>query len=290
MPDRDLIAALNDQADRTGASDVPMPTGVPGLSLMRRSAPTELEAVVYEPVLCVVLQGVKEVWHGKTPYAFRPGQSSVISFDLPTRARILEAPYLSLGMHIDQALLTELSAEIEAPQAERAEAVTQGVADAAVLDGLARLFRLKDTPAAIGQLAPLIRRELHYWLLNSSHGPALTAIARQDGHAARIARATAEIRRNYTAPLRVAGLARLAGMSSSTFHDRFKALTGTTPLQFQKRLRLIEARRLIGAGGSTVSQAAFAVGYESPTQFSREFSRMFGIAPSRIDRMEPQGA
>ncbi|MBS8227374.1 AraC family transcriptional regulator [Vannielia litorea] len=282
MDRRALIAALNDHADRAGVGNAPVQTGVPGLMLMRCRRPTELEPVVYQPVLCVVLEGVKEVWSHERPYAFRAGESSVVTFDLPTRARVLEAPYLSLALQIDVALLTELAAEMGAPGDERKDVVSKGVADAAMMDGLTRLYRLKDTPAAIGQLAPLIRRELHFWLLNSSHGPALAALSRRDSHAARIARATAEIRRSYTAPLRVAGLARLAGMSASTFHDHFKALTGTTPLQFQKRLRLVEARRLIEADGMGVSAAAFAVGYESPTQFSREFSRMFGVAPSRF--------
>ncbi|WP_168222913.1 AraC family transcriptional regulator [Oceanicola sp. D3] len=284
MDHRALIAALNDHADRVGDGNMPLESGVPGLLLMRCGRVTELEPVVYQPVLCVVLQGAKEVWSGEVPYIFRAGQSSVVTCDLPTRARVLEAPYLSLALQIDVGMLTELAAEMNKPSDERPEAVSQGVADAALMDGLTRLYRLKDTPAAIDQLAPLIRRELHFWLLNSSHGPALAALARRDSHASRIARATAEIRRSYDAPLRVAALARLAGMSASTFHDHFKAMTGTTPLQFQKRLRLVEARRLIEADGKSVSQAAFAVGYESPTQFSREFSRMFGAPPSRMQR------
>ncbi|WP_422079212.1 AraC family transcriptional regulator N-terminal domain-containing protein [Vannielia sp.] len=284
MEHRALIAALNDHADRLGGGDMPMPVGVPGLMLMRCEQVTELVPVVYEPVLCVVLRGAKEVWSREVPYAFRAGESSLISFDLPTRARVLEAPYLSLALKIDVGLLAELSAGGETTAEGPVEPVSQGVADAALMDGLTRLFRLKDTPAAITQLAPLILRELHFWLLNSSHGPALAALARHDSHVARIARATAEIRRSYTAPLRVAPLAKLAGMSASTFHDHFKTLTGTTPLQFQKQLRLVEARRLIEAQGQGVSQAAFAVGYESPTQFSREFSRMFGAPPSRVMR------
>ncbi len=282
MTDRALIAELHDHADRMNAGPDPAPTAVDGLSVMRRRRPAPVEPVVYEPVLCVVLEGAKEVWHGEVPVHFVPGQSSVISFHMPTRARILEAPYLSLGLRIDPKLLHEIAAEIDLPEGGAAGVVSLGEADGAVMDALARMFRLGATPGAIPQLAPLIRRELHYWLLNSSHGPALRELARPASHAARIARATAEIRRNYDAPLRVGDLARGAAMSDTSFHARFKDLTGTTPLQFQKRLRLLEARRLIEAGGQGVSQAAFAVGYESPTQFSREFSRMFGRAPSQF--------
>jgi len=282
MTHRALIAELHDHADRANAGLDPAPTAVEGLSVMRRRRASPVEPVVYEPVLCVVLEGAKEVWHGEVPVRFQPGQSSVISFHMPTRARILEAPYLSLGLRIDPTLLHEIAAEIAPAEGGVSATVSLGEADGAVMEALARLFRLGNMPAAVPQLAPLIRRELHFWLLNSSHGPALRELARPASHAARIARATAEIRRNYDAPLRVGDLARGAGMSDTSFHARFKELTGTTPLQFQKRLRLLEARRLIEAGGQGVSQAAFSVGYESPTQFSREFSRMFGRAPSRF--------
>ncbi len=283
MIDRSLVAELRDHADRENAGRELAATPVEGLSVMRRRMPTPVEPVVYEPVLCLVMEGVKEVWHGERPLRFAAGQSSVISFHLPTQARILEAPYTSLGLRIDPPLLHEIAAEIDgAGEGAAGPVISTGEADEAVLGAMSRLFRLKNTPAAIPQLAPLIRRELHYWLLNSCHGPALRELARPASHAARIARATAEIRRTYDAQLRVPELARGAGMSETTFHAQFKALTGTTPLQFQKKMRLMEARRLIEAGGQGVSQAAFAVGYESPTQFSREFSRMFGCAPSRL--------
>ena len=147
---------------------------------------------------------------------------------------------------------------------------------------MARLVALTVQPRAQMALAPLALRELHWWLLESAQGPMLRDLARADGRGARIARAVALIRANLARPLRVADLARVAGMSPSAFHQHFRAVTATTPIQFQKRLRLLEAQARLRAG-STVGQAAFAVGYESPTQFSRDYARAFGHPP-REDR------
>ena len=148
-------------------------------------------------------------------------------------------------------------------------------------NAMARLFALTDRPEAAAILAPLIKREIHYWLLTAEHGSMVRLLARSESHASRIADAIALIRRDITAPLKVAALAETAGMSPSSFHAHFKAITEMAPLQFQKQLRLLEARRLIYGGALSVSETAFAVGYESPTQFSRDYSRRFGVSPSR---------
>jgi AraC-like DNA-binding protein len=287
MEAEDLTRRVLDFADRNGATDLPLETGVDGLSMMRQRAPTTLGPVLYRPVFCLVLQGAKQVLVGDRAVTFGEGQSVIISMELPTLARIVRAsasrPYIALALELDAALLRELAAETgegPAPR-ETAAAVAAGEADAAILDAMRRLFDLTEKPHAAPVLAPLIRREIHYWLLSARHGAMLRALARADSGAARIAQATARIRRDYSARLRIADLARDAAMSPSAFHEHFRTVTGTTPLQYQKRLRLMEARRLMLAGDHSVSAAAFAVGYESPTQFSREYTRQFGLPPRR---------
>jgi AraC-like DNA-binding protein len=188
-------------------------------------------------------------------------------------------PYVALALTLDLTLVHELAAEIDAASDEPQSMIAVGEADDALLGAMDRLFGLVDKPQAAPTLSPLIRREIHYWLLAARHGAMLRALARPDSHAARVARATALIQRGYAETLRVPELARAAGMSASAFHEHFKAITGLTPLQYQKQLRLTKARQLLIGDGETVSGAAFAVGYESPTQFSREYSRRFGASP-----------
>ncbi|MEZ5839777.1 MAG: AraC family transcriptional regulator [Hyphomicrobiales bacterium] len=284
----ELTSAALAFADAHGAGDAPLATGIAGLTVLRQRRPSELRALVYEPVFCLVLQGAKQVLVGDRPVVFDRMQSVIISFELPTLARVVRAspnePYVALALRLDMAVLRETAARMpDIPAGKSATGpVALAAADAAIIDAMHRLLGLVDRPEAAPILSPLIIREIHYWLLSAGHGAMLRALMRADGHAARIAAATARIRRDFRTPLRVGDLARDAGMSTSAFHDHFKAMTATTPLQFQKQLRLIEARRLIVETGATVSSAAFAVGYESPTQFSREYARRFG-APPRAD-------
>jgi AraC-like DNA-binding protein len=280
-----------DFADRNGAGELPLETGVGGLSVMRQRSPGALKPVLYQPVFCLVLQGAKQALIGDRAVTFAEGQSVIISMELPTLARVVSAstarPYVALALELDMGLLRELAAEIgELPAArETAAAIEAGDVDESILDATRRLFDLTEKPQSAPILAPLMVREIHYWLLSARHGAMLRALTRTDSQAARIARATVRIRRDYNEPLRITELARGAGMSTSAFHDHFRSVTGTTPLQYQKRLRLMEARRLILAGDTSVSSAAFAVGYESPTQFSREYARQFGLPP-RLDKAD----
>lgn len=161
--------------------------------------------------------------------------------------------------------------------------------DARVADCALRLMRLLKRPDAIPVLRPLVMRELHYWLLRGRHGAAIHGLARPDGRAHRIARAVAVLRGEFDLPLRVEHLAAMAGMSASTFHYHFRAVTSLSPIQFQKQLRLVEARRRMLGEGCPASRAAFAVGYGSVTQFTREYTRMFGLPPER-DRSESRAA
>jgi len=286
---RDIV----DHADRMSFGDQPSPTGVPHLDLVRSRTSTPLDVVDYRPILCLVLQGAKQTVMGESVLTFATGQTLIVGLDLPTTARIVTAsettPYISLGLALDITLLRELMAELppralpEPRETYRCSAMTVTQADPDLVDALARLYRLKAQPGDIPVLAPLLMREIHYRLLRSPEAPLLASLTRPDSHASRIAKAIARIRRDFAEALPVGTLAREAGMSASAFHEHFRSLTGTTPLQYQKAMRLIEARRRLQDTDDSVSGIAFSVGYESPTQFSREYSRQFG-RPPRADR------
>ncbi|MCA8880018.1 MAG: AraC family transcriptional regulator [Rhodobacteraceae bacterium] len=290
----ELRRAAAEFADLARAGATPVATPVPGLTIVRSRAPTEIAPVLYEPLFCLVLQGAKQTSVDGRMLSFRAGQSLVVSHDRPSLSRIVEAsaasPYLALALTLDVHVAAEIAAEMEThgavPEAAGG-AVRVGPTSPGELDAMARLFGLIGDAAAVRVLAPTIAREVHFHVLAAGHGAVLKRLGRRDSHASRITRAIAAIRRGYAGPLRIADLAGEAGMSASAFHEHFRDFTGTTPLQFQKHLRLMEARRLILEAGQGVAPAAYAVGYESPTQFSREYSRAFGVAPSR-DR--PDGA
>ena len=288
MPDPDLIKTALAYADAHGAPDTPFLTEIDGLSVARCRQPTEIEAMVYQPLACLVLQGAKESYLGDTPVRFRTGQSLIVSLDMPSASRVVEAspaePYVALALILDIGLLRELDLELtgQARTGDRpASAIAVGSAERDLVDAMGRLFALTDHPLDRQILEAGLRREIHFRLLRAGHAGLLRQLCRPDGHASRISRALLHIKRTYAEPLRVGDLAALAGMSPSTFHQHFKALTATTPLQYQKDLRLLEARRRLGAGQGTVSEAAFAVGYESPSQFSREYTRKFGTSPAK---------
>ena len=283
-----LIAAVTDYADREGAGVTPWPTAIDGLSLFRSRQPTILEPCTYQPIFCLVLQGAKKACFGDTVVTFNPGQSLIVSHEIVLNSRIVEAspaaPYVALALTLDIALLRELAREVRSDATRPGtdgRTIAAGRTPPEIENAMARLFALTDRPEAAAILAPLIKREIHYWLLTAEHGSMVRLLARSESHASRIADAIALIRRDITAPLKVAALAETAGMSPSSFHAHFKAITEMAPLQFQKQLRLLEARRLIYGGALSVSETAFAVGYESPTQFSRDYSRRFGVSPSR---------
>ncbi len=290
MPDEDLAARVCRFADARGAPETPFETGIAGFTLVRCRTPTKLEGGVYSPLLCLVLQGRKESYLGDTAVSFGGGDSLIVSFDLPTMSRVTEAsadaPFVALALELDLAVIRNLCDEAGAAAIEdgQARAIVSGEADDALAEAVRRLFDLVERPLERRVLLPLLRREIHFRLLLARHGGMLRHLSRRDSHASRIACAIARIRKEFTGPLAVAELAAVAGMSPSSFHEHFKALTATTPLQYQKDLRLLEARRRLIGGAETVSSVAFSVGYESPTQFSREYSRKFG-APPRADRM-----
>ncbi len=270
------------------------PTPIPGLATVRATSPSGLVHAVSRPLVCLVLQGAKQVAMGAQVFAFAAGDSLLITADVPivsqvTRASVA-APYFSLVLELDLAVIADLATQMEAGLAAEGAPVRVEPTDAEVADAALRLMRLLDRPAAEPVLRALLVRELHYWLLAGRHGAAIRRLGWPEGHARRVARAVAVLRAEFAQPLPVERLAAVAGMSPSSFHRHFLAVTSLSPLQFQKQLRLIEARRLMAAEGASASRAAFAVGYESVPQFTREYGRMFGLPPVRDVEAARSGA
>lgn len=262
---------------------------LPGLSVYRAGRPTRIEATIYEPIVCLIVQGEKQTTIGDQTVVLQEGHCVVVGHDLPVLARITKAsarkPYLSLIIRLDLHLIRTLEDVLDGfewePEAPRSLTVSR--ISEPLLDVLTRTLSLLDDPLEAKVLYPLIKKELHFRLLLSPAGGMLRALANRESHASNIGRAIGLLRKNYRKSLDVNELARSVGMSPSSFHRHFKSMTMTTPLQYQKDLRLTEARRLFRTGEATVSSVAFEVGYESPSQFSREYSRKFGASP-RVDR------
>lgn len=263
-------------------------TPVPGLRIMCVREPRAPLHSIYRPLVCLVLQGSKHMTVGLEERLVRAGQSVLVGADMPVVGRIVEAtrdePYLAVAVELETALLRELSATMGS--AERRPTSGTGTffvedSEAAVLDCAMRLLRLVDRPDVIPLLRPGIAKELHYWLLSGRHGAALRGLVAPDGHASRLAPAIQLLRAEYRNKIPVERLASVAAMSLTAFHKHFKYMTSLTPRQYQQRLRLLEARRLMLDEGSSASSAAFEVGYESVSQFTREYRRLFDAPPKR---------
>lgn len=270
---------------------------VPGLSLLRQTRPTELTPELYEPVLCLILQGRKETIFGDNALDFGPGESLLVSHDVPVIARITtaspEEPYLALLLSLDLTLFRSLSDEVgETIGDSNADARSAVVAksDPRLLDCLSRYVALANDPLEAKVMASLLLRELHFRLLMAHHGGMLRELLQPDSHASSITRALARIRRDFRRSISVPELAKEIGMSPSSFHKHFKDITSVTPLQYQKELRLLEAKRLLSSTGDSVSVVAYEVGYQSPNQFSREFTRKFGAPPSSFSQLKVAGS
>jgi AraC-like DNA-binding protein len=282
------LAKLATAVERQTATDGAYDTAVPALRLSRFSAPSDLVALVYEPSLCVVAQGAKEVLLADETYRLDPAQFLLVSVDLPVAARVVEAspdrPYLAVRIALDPAVVGELLADGTAapPLGPPARALAVTPVESSLLDAVSRLLALLDSPQDVGPLAPLVLREITYRVLAGPQGARLRQIAEAGATAHRIARAIRWLRDHFAHPLRIESLAKHVRMSPSAFHLHFKGVTALSPLQYQKRLRLQEARRLMLGEGLDAAEAAFRVGYQSPSQFSREYRRLFG-APPRQD-------
>lgn len=271
-------------ADANGIATTP----IPGVMFFRVTSPSGVSHAIARPLVCLVVQGAKQVTMGARDFQLGSGESLLITADVPIVSQITKAshaaPYVSLVLELDLAVVAELVLEMGPALAGDADPVRVDATDGEVAAAALRLLQLLDRPAALPVLQTPLIRELHYWLLAGRHGAAIRRLGWPDGHAQRIGRAVALLRAEFAKPLPISRLAEVAGMSPSTFHQHFRSATSLSPLQFQKQLRLIEARRLMAAEGASASTAAFAVGYESVPQFTREYGRLFGVPPVRDAR------
>lgn len=277
----DTVAYLTD-------SDGIHSTEVPRVQLIRSAYPTQEIHTLHDPALCLVLQGRKRVMLADKIFDYDQSRFLIVSFDLPIVGQVVtaspEEPYLCLKLDIEPATLSGLIADMgwqEDLANDSGPGLMLGDATAEILDAAARLIRLIETPEDIPVLAPMLERELLYRILCGPHANHLRSLALGPGHSRQVARAISWIKEHYRAPFDMAELASEARLSSSALHQHFKSVTLMSPLQYQKRLRLQEARRLMLFHGEDAASAGFAVGYESPSQFSREYRRLFGEPPLR---------
>ncbi len=259
---------------------------LPGLHLSRSSLPLKPVHSVLEPSVCVIAQGSKEVLLGDSRYRYTPSQYLLATVELPRVSQVLEAskerPYLSLRLELTPTLVSSVMVETDytLPRDHAGvRAIDVSPLDGNLLDAFVRLVRLLDAPAEARVLLSLITREIIYRLLMGEQGSRLCHLALQGGYTPYIARAVARLRQDFDQPLRIEHLARELGMSVSGFHHRFKAVTAMSPLQFQKRLRLQEARRLMLGEDLDAASAAYRVGYQDTSHFNREYKSLFGVPP-----------
>jgi AraC-like DNA-binding protein len=264
-----------------------------GLHVYRTSYPSECLHSVSIPSFCVIAQGSKEVLLGSDRYQYDPMHYLLRTVELPIASRILEAspekPFLSLRLDLDPTLVGSVMVEAGYPSAQRSacvKAIDVSLLDVNLLDATVRFVRLLDSPTEAHVLAPLIKREIIYRMLMGAQGARLRQIAVLGGYTHHIARAVDRLRKDFNQPLRIEDIARELGMSVSGFHHHFKSVTAMSPLQFQKQLRLQEARRLMLGQNLDATSAAYQVGYDDPSHFNREYKRQFGAPPMRdVERL-----
>lgn len=291
-PSRDRLAELGRLiVKNSNGTDGMHPVAIGGLQCIRVSAPDMELPHVYKPCICVIVQGEKQVLLENEIYRYAPAQFLAVSVDLPLWGQVLvaspEAPYLCLAIDLDMHTIADLvaqsgdSGDAGGSRGETSRGLFVGDLDDLTLEAVLRLARLLDAPRDIAVLAPLALREFHYRLLRGPYGPAIAQMAIAGSNMHKMGQIIRRMRTHYAEPIRVEELASQANMSPSSFHQHFKAVTALSPLQYQKRLRLTEARGLLLAGGMDAASAAYRVGYQSVSQFSREYARLFGAPPMR---------
>lgn len=284
MTDPDLIRNIVQFSRKHEKTGQHYATSVPGLFVMCDPIPGKFEPMIYDPVICLVLQGSKETRIGERRVVFGAGDSMIVSHSLPVVAAITEAapdaPYVAMILSVDLGVARSLQDEIgDFGSDQGAQSAIASKTAPELIDAFARLFQASRDPVEAAALAPLIIREIHFRLLQADHGGMLRQMLWRDSAASKIGRVITRMRTGLADSLSVPQMANIAGMSVSAFHEHFKAIAGTSPLQYHKDLRLTEARRLLIETAGPVSSVAFEVGYESPTQFSREYARKFGASP-----------
>ncbi len=280
--------ALVQMIDRWTAGLRDCPTPIPNLSLWRRERPEPPAICLVAPSIVLVVQGAKKMWVGDEAYEYDGKRFLITSLDIPANSEVLtaspERPCLGLVLSLDLRMLAELISQgHQPPPAERSgeQGMSVGTVTQRLIKPFERLLDLLDEPDSIPVLAPLIQREIHYRLLMSDQAALLWQITSAGSQSQRVAKAIDWLKVNYASPLRIEDLASRVQMSTSSLHHHFRKLTAMSPLQYQKWMRLNEAKRLMLNEAMDATSAAFQVGYESPSQFNREYSRMFGISPKR---------
>ncbi len=282
-----LVEAV-DRYTSTQGGKPPFATAIDGLAILRSDHEKRPNHLIFKPALCITVQGAKWTMFGDQRFEYRAGQALVVSVGMPALGRVTEAspdkPFLGIVVEFDLALMRTVMEQLETPPVASGD-LGHGVFvtdfDGPLADCALRMVRLLDTPRAIPTLYPAIMREICYWLLTGPHGGEVARMTLANSHAHHVISAIHALRDRFAEAVRIDELAAVARLSPSAFHRQFKALTSMTPLQYQKQLRLLEARRLMVSDPINVGTAAFQVGYESPSQFSRDYSRMFGTPPRR---------
>src|ERR1700733_6561528 len=283
----DLAQAVKRYTDAQNGQS-PFKTAIAGLTILHSNHEKRPNHLIFQPALCITVQGAKSAMFGAQRFEYGAGQALLVSVEMPGFGTVVDAspsePFLGIILEFDLTILREVVDEMEEPPAASPK-VSKGVCvadfDGPLADCALRMVRLLDIPKAIPMLYPAIMREVCYWLLTGPQGGDVVKMTLANSHTQRVVTAIHTLRDRFAEPVRIEELASIAQMSPSAFHRQFKAITSMTPLQYQKQLRLLEARNLMVAGIANAEAAAYQVGYESASQFSREYSRMFGAPPRR---------
>lgn len=266
-------------------------TGIPRVAMVQGEIPEHALTAVYEPMINLILQGSKSITVGEKTLHYDPATYFIMSVDLPAVGAVHPAstgePYLAVSLTLNPNIISELLCDTANAATDRGEPSSQieafnvATVTAELLDAWVRMLRLMERPGEVTALAPAYEREILYRVLQGPQGCMLRQLATPDSALARISSAIQRIRRDFSKPLRIAALAEQVAMSESAFHRHFKSATALSPLQYQKQLRLLQARQILATEGLSVTATALDVGYESPTQFAREYARAFGLPPSK---------
>lgn len=283
-----LPDAIAEVLDAHGIDNGALFTRVPGLRLLRSRDKVAPHTMTYRPSLCMVAQGAKQVMVGDRSVTYGDMQALVVTVEVPVLSQIVEAspdrPYLAATLELDAEIILDVVSRLDMAGRARGKpgfGMIRKDMDAEITGAMVRLVDTVGRPQAAEILGPGILREIAYWMLTGPAGGEVARMVLPDGQPLKIARAVHHLRENFDAPLSVAQLAEIAGMSPSSFHQHFKVMTSLSPVQYQKQMRLLEARRRMVADGERAAEAGYSVGYESASQFSREYARLFGAPPRR---------